>query len=120
MADPRVKWALDILDDEGIETVPMWRHYGISLGSALAGFGCVAYNNVINHRPYYARGHHAIGATLFGAFFGTFIRDYVGYKSAEKEAVLKDYLLKHPELFPEPERKTYSDPSVLLAWPIRR
>ncbi|CAB4069336.1 unnamed protein product [Lepeophtheirus salmonis] len=89
MADPRVKWALDILDDEGIETVPMWRHYGISLGSALAGFGCVAYNNVINHRPYYARGHHAIGATLFGAFFGTFIRDYVARA-----------------------KKTYSDPSM--------
>ncbi|XP_075544702.1 NADH dehydrogenase (ubiquinone) B14.5 B subunit isoform X1 [Dermacentor variabilis] len=43
---------------------------------------------------------------------------YSDYQSRERDAILRRYILLHPEDFPEPERKKYRD--VLEPWiPVR-
>ncbi len=114
--DPRIKWALDILDWEGAEVTSVPSYYmmpfsGASLGIVLKG----AFNrgNRLPMRtglPIYA---------LFAAIgyqAGVYAREWNGRKNASELAVLKHYIMTNPEKFPEPENKKYGDKEVLLPW----
>ncbi|KAH8023677.1 hypothetical protein HPB51_015173 [Rhipicephalus microplus] len=60
---------------------------------------------------------HIFGAALYVALGESAMR-YADHRSMERDAVLRRYILLHPEDFPEPERKKYRD--VLEPWiPVR-
>lgn len=118
--DPRVKWALDILEPE-----PSFQplHYRIAPACLGAGVGYTAVRLFIRFRimpitigllP------QAIG--LFGGFaFGEHLYQRNMKRKAEDLATVKHYIMLHPERFPEPEPMKFGDKRSFFAWhPVRR
>ena len=117
--DPRIKWALDILDPKGNEE--NFINYFWYPGLFASAFG-VSYplSNLMGKRPWFASLHLTAAMTAFGWVAGVYTRNYWMDKNAEEIAVCKHYLMLHPEKFPEPEKKKWGDKEVLLEWPINR
>jgi len=114
--DPRVKWALDLLDNQGYETVPMMKRFTLptALGAVGAGVGLMM--NLSANKPMRAGlpRTFALFATGFGVAWW-----HAGYRArrqAETEAVARHYIMLHPDRFPEPEMLKYGDKRVLLPW----
>ena len=118
--DPRIKWALDILDDGKYERTPIIGYFWYPTIFA----GAMALNmpvyNAIARRPMHT-GLHITGAlTAGGWLLGCWLRNHFAKKNANELAVIKHYLMLHPEKFPEPEKKKFGDRDVFLEWPINR
>ncbi|XP_069685164.1 NADH dehydrogenase [ubiquinone] 1 subunit C2 [Periplaneta americana] len=61
--------------------------------------------------------HHVLAGVGFG-LAGYHLDQYRNDYLAERDAVLRNYLERHPEDFPEPERKKFAE--ILKPWtPIR-
>lgn len=82
------------------------------------GFAIPCARNFYCYRPWYSGFQaHGIGMTL-GYFVAQGINKTTDAYKADRDTKLRDYIIQHPELFPEPERKKYSE--VLDSWlPIR-
>ena len=118
--DPRIKWALDILDDHGYErtTIAGYYWYPALFGGGLgAGF---PFKNLLLKRPMHTGIHITAGLAVGGWLFGCWFRNHLAEKNANEIAVIKHYLMLHPEKFPEPEKKKFGDREVFLDWPINR
>jgi len=118
--DPRIQWALDILEPKGYEPVTIPTHFWYPTIFAAMGYTSAIFRNVIARRPITASYHVAIGAAVLGWLGGVQARDMFKDKNAEEIAVLKHYVMLHPEKFPEPEPKKFGDKEVFLEWPINR
>ena len=118
--DPRIKWALDLFDDQGYESQPysnLWFHG--QLGALVCG-GLNPMLNVFQRRPYYAGLPITIGAAVFGGLAAHYGQRFKNKRIAEKEAAAMHYIMLHPDRFPEPEMKKFGDKCVLLPWAVSR
>jgi len=118
--DPRVKWALDILDDGEYERTPLHGFFWYPALGLFTGAGGNLMTNWVYRRP----AHTAIHLTIFGAAIGWLagvaFRNRLERKNATDLAAIKHYLMLHPEKFPEPEKKKFGDKEIFLEWPINR
>lgn len=76
------------------------------MGTA-ASFACV--RNWLNRRPFYSGIQVHITSMAVGFFVAQFIKMKVDDFQAERDTKLRDYIIRHPELFREPERCKYGD-----------
>merc|ERR1711974_581236 len=101
--DPRVKWALDILDDQGFETIPYSKRFSFPAMFGAIGVGLGAALNLAANKPLRA----SMPRTIFfaGAFtgIGWAWMVYRARRQANNEAVARHYIMLHPDRFPEPE-----------------
>ena len=118
--DPRVKWALDILDDQGSEETPIISYFWAPLLGLASGGGGNLMRNWVLRRPQHTAIHLTITGAAIGWLAGVWWRNRLARKNADDMAVIKHYLMLHPEKFPEPERKKFGDKEVFLEWPINR
>ena len=118
--DPRIKWALDILEPKGYEPTNMINYFFwpglVSAGTGLSPM----FVNLMLKRPLFASIHYTIAGLAAGWCGGVYFRNMVADKNAEEIAILKHYVMLHPERFPEPEKKKFGDKEVFLEWPINR
>jgi hypothetical protein len=118
--DPRVKWALDILDDGAYERTPIFGYFWYpGLFAALGGGGNLMRNWMVK-RPQHAAVHITVFGATLGWLGGVWWRNRISQKNANDVATIKHYLMLHPEKFPEPEKKKFGDKEVFLEWPINR
>ena len=118
--DPRIKWALDILEPaipekEGLWDRSMWPGLGV-----LIGFGGSCIHNITKRRPMMG---NALQLAAYVAVFGLIgekAREWGKKKNAEDIAMVKHYIMLHPERFPEPERVKIGDKRVFYNWPALR
>lgn len=118
--DPRVKWALDLFDDQGYETL-MWHRQYIAPASA-GGFGLISsigYNMSVN-LPVRARIPIHAASFAFGWGVASFFMSRRAQRRAEQEAAAKHYIMLHPDRFPEPEMIKFGDKRCVLPWKINR
>merc|ERR1711994_558875 len=118
--DPRVKWALDLFDNQGYEVTPYRNKFFIPtiLGSIFASpYIMMNYRYV---RPLYTGA--PIPAALFAIGFGMGWKynEHRSRRQAELEAVTKHYIMLHPDRFPEPEMKKFGDKEVFTPWKVNR
>ena len=119
--DPGVKWAMDLLDSPpGYEPNSLLTYYISPIfGAAFGVFGNMVHNSS-NYKPLRTNLPLTIALGVGGFMFGGYIRDNRTRKHQDRVAVAKHYIMTHPELFPEPERKKFGDRTVLFPWePIR-
>ena len=118
--DQRIQWALDILDDGGYEQTPIVSYfwYPVLFGSSM-GLGNPI-RNMLYRRPMNTALHLTIAGAATGWFFGCWWRNRLARKNADELAVIRHYMMLHPEKFPEPEKKKFGDKEVFLEWPINR
>jgi len=116
--DPRIKWAMDIMDQEG-------RDFETTVGKVMAPLGASAIPLSMNFLRN-ATSRLPLRTNMFGtllvmpvfAFAGLGYRKWVDNQHQEEEAVVKHYILTHPERFPEPKKVKYID--HIEAWrPVR-
>ena len=118
--DPRIKWALDILEPaipekEGLWDRAIWPGLGVFTGFA----GSTIYN-VMKRRPAMGNALQLVGAMAVFGFIGEKGRQMGKQKNAEDIAMVKHYIMLHPERFPEPERVKIGDKRVFYPWPSYR
>ncbi len=118
--DPRVKWALDEMDFDGTEPSSLMSFYSMGVTGALCMGGMGLLRNHLSRRPLYAALPVTLAMTALGGWLGCLYRDSRIKKHAEELAVIKHYIMTHPDMFPEPERKKYSDRVVFLPWRMAR
>lgn len=106
-----------ILDTPAPER-PLLARYLQPISFSAVGVGSAFIFNVFAKKPPFAgiQRHLVLGAA--GWMAGLYINQWIASNSAERDAVLKHYIQLHPEDFPVPERKKYSE--VLQPWnPLR-
>lgn len=117
--DPRIKWALDILEPKPLYE-PMW--YRI-LPTTFATGMCLAAWHVGNKMNKFPKNAGiVIGAFwgIFGYFAGEKIYQTQKSMQADELAMVKHYIMLHPEKFPEPEPMKIGDKRVFYAWTTNR
>ena len=118
--DPRIQWALDILEPPGGEMRSLASRIAPPLGGAIFGFGFVATRNYVRKIPLRSNILGYAALTLGGFLGGDMIERYLREKRAENLAIYKHYIMLHPERFPEPEKMKIGDKRVFYSWPIHR
>merc|ERR1712062_593149 len=122
--DPRIQWALDILEPPGeyaqlperIGARFFFPFFGMSLGQ----FG-VFLNNISRKLPVRSNLVGYVVASGLGITIGEYVRYKLYEYKAEELATIKHYIMLHPEKFPEPEPMKYGDKRVFYPWiPNRR
>ncbi|ESN93728.1 hypothetical protein HELRODRAFT_180594 [Helobdella robusta] len=85
---------------------------------AALGGTIVALLNMAAKRPLYAQVYRYPVGMLFGYGAGSIFHEYNYRRLLTKEAIIWDYVEKHPEHFPDVKPKKYKD--ILDVWhPIR-
>merc|ERR1719309_1213869 len=78
------------------------------MGVANVAGGFMAHN-VFNKRPVFAGIHRIVIGGILGWWAFGKINDFSQRNSAERDAILRHYVLLHPEDFPPPPRKTFAE-----------
>ncbi|XP_012232911.1 uncharacterized protein ND-B14.5B [Linepithema humile] len=115
---PEIQWALDLLKpDPSYEPFLLQKYASeiVCIGSCLAG---VCLHRWFNRRPVFSGIQGHIASIAGGYFVSQIANRLVETYHAEHDTRLRDYIIRHPELFPEPERVKFSE--ILEEWaPIR-
>ncbi|TRY63418.1 hypothetical protein TCAL_14175, partial [Tigriopus californicus] len=105
--DPRVKWAFDLYDMQGVETMSILDHYQAPTLFGLAGLGVNVLGNMFSRRPLKAGIQWTILGGLLGTWLGVQTREFNANRRQKRIQTTLHYVMLHPERFPEPERKKY-------------
>ncbi|XP_012252163.2 NADH dehydrogenase [ubiquinone] 1 subunit C2 [Athalia rosae] len=115
--EPDATWALELLSSKDWEEPFTKKWFGPTNGGVL-GLASAIYVNYASRRPVWSGLQKHLSYTLIGIGLGYYAQKYVSKVLSEKDAVLRHYVILHPELFPEPERKKWGE--VFQEWiPIR-
>ncbi|XP_055918237.1 NADH dehydrogenase [ubiquinone] 1 subunit C2 [Eupeodes corollae] len=110
--------ALELLENRGDRQPTIMNTLFNPLASALAGCGLAMFINFAYRRPVWSGIQKHIAFTAIGGGLGLYLDKKRNEHLADRDAVLRHYIMLHPEDFPMPERKKYAD--VLEVWqPIR-
>lgn len=113
-----VSWALKILEREGSYKQNIIAKYSAHAIFGTMGAAVPVVANLIYKRPIWA-GIHLHGLMfLAGVGAGELLQRREDHVLAKRDAILRDYIIRHPEDFPPPKREKYND--VFMEWvPIR-
>ena len=112
------QWALDLLEPTPLDrSNHIFRYYMIPpsmISLALA----VVLKNLIGKRPATANKPYIALASIIGCLAGYGLHWAADLRFARRDAIMRDYIMRHPERFPEPDVKKYSD--IFNKWYPRR
>ncbi|KAK2585969.1 hypothetical protein KPH14_010546 [Odynerus spinipes] len=116
--NPDIQWALDILTPDPDYKPSQLVEYGLIVGTPLSLFVASCWRNKSLRRPMLAGIHVHIISSLLG-FVGAYsCKEVYENHFARRDQMLRHYVTLHPEDFPPPERKKWSE--VFDPWyPIR-
>ncbi|XP_017892993.1 uncharacterized protein LOC108632749 [Ceratina calcarata] len=112
------QWALDLLEPTRVDrTDTIFRYYLIPLLAA-TNVVAVRARNVFMKFPANLNPHIQLACGVAGGLAG-YVMHYVSDVShARQDAVIRDYIIRHPERFPPPENRKISD--IFQPWtPLR-
>merc|ERR1711864_65068 len=116
--DPRVKWAMEVMDQEGAEFTGVLGRSAAPLFAGLLPLQSTVLVNWIKRVPLRTNMFWAICASPVFAFAGIQYKNWNFRRAAEEEAMVRHYILTHPERFSEPKKVKYLD--HIESWkPIR-
>ena len=118
--DPKIKWALDILDDEGFSQESIMQRGVYPLAGAGGGFLASVMQNRLYRRPLFANLPMYALTIGLGVIGCEAIRKWQIHQAREEDALTRHYIMLHPEKFPEPEMKKFGDKEVMWEYtPVR-
>ncbi|XP_015181952.1 PREDICTED: NADH dehydrogenase [ubiquinone] 1 subunit C2 [Polistes dominula] len=110
MADnPDIQWALKILTPDPDYEPSYYEKYGPIVGIPLSFVGGACFRNRFLGKPAFSGIQvHIISALL--SFVATYkVTEFMKNRNAERDQMLRHYVMLHPEDFPEPERKKWGE-----------
>ncbi|EZA58886.1 hypothetical protein DMN91_010522 [Ooceraea biroi] len=115
---PEVQWALELLKPDPTYYAGPLKNYAAEMGCIGLGSAAVAASNHMLNLPLNAGLHKYAAAVVIGYGIAQLVNKVVDNHKAERDTRLRDYIIRHPELFPEPERVKYKE--ILQPWiPLR-
>ena len=119
--DPRIQWALDILEPPGGNMPESIIHrFSYPFIGFWSGVGAVAFSNMKRRIPMTSNLFGFAALATLGTLTGEYIRARILRYNTEELAITKHYLMLHPEKFPEPEHMKYGDKRVFYPWVVWR
>jgi len=122
--DPRIHWALDILEPKGKYAEPPERlvsRFAYPFGGFCMGAGLIGGSNIMRKLPLKSNIVGYAVMSCLGLYIGERARSVILDYKIEELATIKHYIMLHPEKFPEPEHMKYGDKRVFYPWmPNRR
>ncbi|XP_033196528.1 NADH dehydrogenase (ubiquinone) B14.5 B subunit [Bombus vancouverensis nearcticus] len=112
------QWALDLLEPTRLDrSNHIFKYYAVPL-STIAISGTAVLKNILEKKPATANKPYIALATVVGFALGCGIHWAADMRFARKDAIMRDYIMRHPERFPKPDIKKYAD--IFDEWdPIR-
>ncbi|KAL0125187.1 hypothetical protein PUN28_004373 [Cardiocondyla obscurior] len=111
---PEVQWALDLLKPDPNYQPSVFTKYAAEVVCVGMGLLIPTAMNMYTQRPLRAGIQKHIAFVIGGYAVSQIIKKFVDDFQAERDTKLRDYIIRHPELFPEPERVKFSE--VLEDW----
>ncbi|KYN02696.1 hypothetical protein ALC62_06496 [Cyphomyrmex costatus] len=105
---PEVQWALELLKPDPTYEPSFLSKYSPEIIFILGGFAYPSLANVLSSKPFYARIQKHIMFVAGGYIVSQFAKKLVDNYQAERDTKLRDYIIRHPELFPEPGNALFS------------
>jgi len=100
---------MDIMDQEGMDFQSTFDRLTAPLGFGIAGPAAIVMRNGLNRMPLRSNWVMMAVTAPIGFAMGLGIKRWREKINADNMAVMKHYVLTHPERFPEPERRRYKD-----------
>ncbi|XP_033312110.1 NADH dehydrogenase [ubiquinone] 1 subunit C2 [Bombus bifarius] len=112
------QWALDLLEPTPLDrSNHIFKYYAVPF-STIALLGTVVLKNILEKKPATANKPYIALASVVGVLLGFGIHWVADMRFARKDAIMRDYIMRHPERFPKPDIKKYAD--IFEEWiPIR-
>jgi len=107
--DPRVEWAMKVMDTEGYEFQSEMDKLMAPVGVGLSPAFLIGFSNLISRVPLKTNAIVSAGLFPFGFYAGILLMRWRDNINRENMATMKHYILTHPERFPEPKRTKYID-----------
>jgi len=115
---PEVQWALELLKPDPNYEPSVMTKYAAEVVCVGGAFAVPCITNVVYKKPFYAGIQRHIYFVAVGYFVSQIAKKLVDNYQAERDTRIRDYIIRHPDFFPEPERIKYKQ--VLEEWvPIR-
>ncbi|XP_076231399.1 NADH dehydrogenase (ubiquinone) B14.5 B subunit [Calliopsis andreniformis] len=113
------QWAIDLLEGKNyFYKKQFYNNYTAEIVTGITGFLIPCHRNIITKKPFYSNFHRHILFTLVGIAIGRVITIKADEHYAKNDAILLDYVKKHPERFPEPPNRKYAE--IFNPWkPVR-
>ena len=118
--DPKIKWALDILEPPGGEQMTLMSRIAMPFIGGFGGFVGILGHNYFRRIPLRSNIFGYVALTALGVLIGEKATDYSRQQRALEIAMVKHYIMLHPDRFPEPEKMKIGDKKVFYSWPIMR
>lgn len=112
--DPRVQWAMDVMDHEGHDFESTFHKILIPCLSASMPPITQALFNWSQRLPIKTNMISMAALVPIGFYIGLQAKRWREMIAAENQAVMRHYILTHPERFPEPKRVKYGD--AIFEW----
>ncbi|XP_060825913.1 NADH dehydrogenase [ubiquinone] 1 subunit C2 isoform X2 [Bombus pascuorum] len=112
------QWALDLLEPTALDrSNHIFRFYLVPISSAAFTLAVVT-KNYMSKLPLTANKPYMLLLSITGAFFGYGCHWASDIRFARRDEMMRDYIRRHPERFPEPEVKKYGD--IFQEWYPKR
>ncbi|XP_071868186.1 NADH dehydrogenase (ubiquinone) B14.5 B subunit isoform X2 [Bombus fervidus] len=99
------QWALDLLEPTPLDrSNHIFRFYLVPL-SSIALTSAMLTKNWLLKRPLTANKPYIVLASIAGALFGYGLHWASDIRFARRDEIMRDYIMRHPERFPEPNVK---------------
>jgi len=112
--DPRVQWAMDVMDQEGQDFEPVHFKMLIPCMAAVTPAFTQALFNYSQKLPIKTNMIACVAAAPIAFYVGLLGKRWREMVQAENHALSRHYILTHPERFPEPKTVKYGD--AIMAW----
>ncbi|KZC13996.1 PREDICTED: NADH dehydrogenase [ubiquinone] 1 subunit C2 [Dufourea novaeangliae] len=112
------QWAIDLLRRDSHYKREFYNLYLGHMVLGYVGFFTPIMRNMYLSRPWYSSFQNHIMFTIGGVLFGKFLMKKTDHMYNRRDAIMVDYIKRHPDRFPEPENKLYRD--IFRPWiPVR-
>lgn len=112
------QWALDLLRGETIYKEAFYTKYLTEITCTMCGGGSMIFANKLMQRPIYSSLPWHFVCTAIGFGIGRIAASIANHNYAKRDAMMVDYIKRHPERFPAPRNKKLAE--LIEPWcPIR-
>lgn len=103
------QWALDLLRGPTIYKDAFYVKYVTELSFMFVGVCAVPLRNFILSRPKLSSFPLAVAVTGVSSLIGIALGRFNNMRAAKRDAMMVDYIKRHPERFPPPRNKTFAE-----------